>query len=231
MPRQHFSEQLDDLQQGMLRMGSLVEQAVHKSVDALAKQDLRLAEEVLSADNTIDQLESHLEEECMRLFALQQPLARDLRVIGTVLKTITDLERMGDEATNIAKIAVRLAEEPLIKPLIDIPRMAGMVETLVHQALDAFVRRDAELARSVRLADNAVDDLYACLSDELLGITMKVDSLREASQAFNLLFTARHLERIADHATNIAERVIYMVTGHMVSHQPPDAPLPEPAAQ
>jgi phosphate transport system protein len=109
--------------------------------------------------------------------------------------------------------------------------MAGMVETMVRQALDAFVHRDAELARSIRLADNAIDDLYACLCDELLGITMKVETLRDASQAFNLLFTARHLERIADHATNIAERVIYMVTGHLVSHQPPDAPLPEPAAQ
>jgi phosphate transport system protein len=223
MTRNSFHQDLDQLQQNLLRMGSLVEDAIYNAVDSLRRQDLSLAEQVLRADDAIDRLESELETECMRLFALQQPLARDLRVIGTVLKAVTDLERMGDEAANIAEITLRIGDQPLIKPLIDIPRMSELVKAMVRKALDAFVRRDIALAAEVRRSDNAVDAMYAALNDELVEMTMRFQSMREANQAFQLLMSARHLERIGDHATNLAERVVYMVTGHVVSHQPPSA--------
>ncbi|MDI6871083.1 MAG: phosphate signaling complex protein PhoU [Bacillota bacterium] len=223
MTRISFHQDLEQLQQNLLHMGSLVEDAIYNAVDSLRRQDLALAEQVLRADDQIDRLESELETECMRLFALQQPLARDLRIIGTVLKTITDLERMGDEAANIAEITLRVGDQPLIKPLIDIPRMAELVKAMVRKGLDAFVRRDVELAAEVRRSDNAVDAIYAALNDELVEMTMRFQSMREAKQAFLLLMAARHLERIGDHATNLAERVVYMVTGHVVSHQPPSA--------
>ncbi|HHW13612.1 MAG TPA: phosphate signaling complex protein PhoU [Firmicutes bacterium] len=221
MTRTSFHQDLEQLQQNLLRMGSLVEEAIFNAVDSLRRQDLSLAEQVLHADDQIDRLESELETECMRLFALQQPLARDLRIIGTVLKALTDLERMGDEAANIAEITLRVGDQPLIKPLIDIPRMAELVRAMVSKALDAFVRRDVDLAFEVRRSDTAVDTIYAALNDELIEMTMKFQSMREANQAFLLLMAARHLERIGDHATNLAERVVYMVTGHVVSHQPP----------
>lgn len=221
MTRNSFHQDLEQLQQDLLHMGSLVEDAISSAVDSLRRQDLALAEQVLHADDQIDRLESELETECMRLFALQQPLARDLRIIGTVLKTVTDLERMGDEAANIAELTLRIGDQPLIKPLVDIPRMAELAKAMVRKALDAFVRRDLELAAEVRRSDNAVDAIYAALNDELVEMTMKFQSMREANQAFQLLMAARHLERIADHATNLAERVVYMVTGHLVSHQPP----------
>ncbi|MGE5552530.1 MAG: phosphate signaling complex protein PhoU [Betaproteobacteria bacterium] len=223
MTRASFHQDLEELQQNLLHMGSLVEDAIYNAVDSLRRQDLALAEQVLRADDRIDQLESELEAECMRLFALQQPLARDLRIIGTVLKTITDLERMADEAANIAEITLRIGDQPLIKPLIDIPRMAEMVKAMVRKALDAFVRRDLQLAKEVRRSDDAVDAIYAALNDELVEMTMRFQSMREANQAFLLLMAARHLERIGDHATNLAERIVYMVTGHVVSHQPLNA--------
>lgn len=220
MTRNSFHHDLERLQQNLLHMGSLVENAIFAAVDSLRRQDLDLAEQVLRDDDKIDRLESELENECMRLFALQQPLARDLRIIGTVMKTITDLERMGDEAANIAEITLRIGDQPLIKPLVDIPRMAELVKTMVRRGLDAFVHRDVELAAEVRRSDNAIDAIYAALNDELVEMTMRFQSMREANQAVQLLMAARHLERIGDHATNLAERVVYMVTGHLVSHQP-----------
>jgi phosphate transport system protein len=231
MTRTSFHQDLESLQQNLLRMGSLVETAIHNAVESLRVQDLALAEQVLREDDAIDRLDSELETECMRLFALQQPLARDLRIIGTVLKTITDLERMGDEAANIAELTLRIGDQPLIKPLIDIPRMAESVKSMVRKALDAFVRRDVQLAVEVRKSDSAVDAMYAALNDELIEMTMRFQSMREANQAFMLLMAARHLERIADHATNLAERVVYMVTGHVVSHQAPTAGVPEDEAE
>ncbi|MGE5506902.1 MAG: phosphate signaling complex protein PhoU [Chitinophagales bacterium] len=231
MTRTSFHQDLEQLQQNLLRMGSLVETAIHDAVESLRVQDLAMAERVLREDDAIDRLESELETECMRLFALQQPLARDLRIIGTVLKIITDLERMGDEASNIAEITLRIGDQPLIKPLIDIPRMAELTKNMVRRALDAFVRRDVELAVEVRRSDDAVDEMYAALNDELVGMTMRFQSMRQANQAIQLLMAARHLERIADHATNLAERVVYMVTGHVVSHQSPMANVPQGEAE
>ena len=200
-------------------MGTLVEKAVQVSVDALRDRDLELARQVIEGDDLVDQLEVELEERCMRLIALQQPLAGDLRTIGTVLKLATDLERVGDYATNIAEIAVRMARAPLIKPPLDIPRMANMAQRMLRESLDAFVHRDVELAEAVCRADDAVDDRYAALYEELMGRIVTGTDAQQVSQAIHLIFAARYLERIADHATNIAERVIYMVTGKRVAHQ------------
>ena len=200
-------------------MGTLVEKAVQLAIEALRDRDLDLARQVIDGDDLVDQMEVALEERCMRLIALQQPLAGDLRAIGTVLKLITDLERVGDYATNIAEIAVRMARAPLIKPPLDIPRMAEMAQRMLRQSLDAFVHRDVELAERVCRADDAVDERFGALYDELMqGIASGPDP-QQVSQAVHLIFAARYVERIADHATNIAERVIYMVTGKRVAHQ------------
>lgn len=207
------------MQQEILKMGSLVEEAIHRSIKGLKHQDLALAQSVIVGDDRIDELEVAIEEKCMRVIALQHPVAGDLRTVGAVLKTITDIERIGDQATNIAEITLRIGNQPLIKPLVDIPRMSDMAEKMVRQSLDAFVNRDVELAKQVCYADDPIDELYAFLFDELMGFVLEGDDMRRATQAINLLFVARYVERIADHATNIAERVIYMVTGERVPHQ------------
>lgn len=218
MSRQGFDADLSALKQEILKMGSLVEEAVDSAVKSLAQQDLKRAEAVIEGDSTIDKMEVELEERCMRLIALQQPLAKDLRTIGTVLKTITDIERIGDHAANIAEITLRIGNEPLIKPLIDIPRMAGMAQEMVRQVLDSFVKEDVSLAAQVVERDDEVDSLYSYLFDELMGFVLHGGDVRRSTQAINLLFAARYLERVADHATNIGERMIYMVTGERVSH-------------
>lgn len=180
------------------------------------EQDLSLAESVIEGDKAIDDLERGIETDCIRILALRHPLASDLRTVTTALKVITDLERMGDHATDIALITVRIGVNPLIKPLVDIPRMSTLARQMVHESLDAFVRRDVALAEKVCGDDDPVDKLYSELHDELLGFIVQGDSAVRAEQALNLLFVARYLERIADHATNIAERVIYLVTGERV---------------
>ena len=177
------------------------------------------ARNILAQDDSIDEMEKELEERCVKLIALQQPLASDLRTIHTILKVVTDLERIGDQAINIAELTLRLAGQPLIKPLVDIPTMAEMAGEMLHQALRSFVDRDTALAREVCLADDAVDQLYSRLYDELIELALSAGDRGRSTQAINLLFAARYLERIADHATNIAERVIYMVEGRRVPHQ------------
>lgn len=219
MTRQSYLNQLEALKQDILRMGSLVEGGIHKAIASLKEQDLELARSVVDSDDLIDQMETDIEESCLQLIALQQPLAKDLRTVSTILKIITDLERMSDQAVNIAEVALRIGHDPLIKPLIDIPRMAEMAERMVRESLDSFVHEDLELARKVCNDDDPVDDLYSALFDELMGFVLAGGDMRRATQAINLLFVARYLERIADHATNIAERVIYMVSGERVSHQ------------
>lgn len=213
MTRESLDRIISDLQQEMLRMGSMVEESIHLAVESLAKQDLNLARKIINGDDLIDTLALTIEEECIRLIALQQPIAKDLRVITTVLKTVTDLERVADHATNIAEITLRIGDEPLIKPLIDIPRMARMTETMVRDSLKAFVDRDVELAKQNCLKDDEVDQLYETLFNELTGFIQAGGDSTRVIQALNLLFAARYLERVGDHATNIGERVIYMVTG------------------
>lgn len=213
MPREGLDKLLSDLQQELLRMGSMVEEAIHFSVEALARQDLTKAQQIIDGDDIIDDLSLKIEEDCIRLIALQQPIAKDLRVITTVLKTVNDLERIADHATNIAEITQRIGTEPLIKPLIDIPRMAKMVETMVHDSLKAFVDRDVVFAKNTCLKDDEIDKIYEDLLNELTGFILSGEESHRVVQAMNLLFAARYLERVGDHATNIGERVIYLVTG------------------
>ncbi len=214
--RQQYHEELDALHERLLEMGALVEQVVQQSVDSLARLDVPLAEHVIATDDTLDAMELEIERRCIRLIALQQPMAADLRLLATILKVVTDLERMADNAVNISEITLRLAGQELVKPLVDIPKMADLAVRMVHDALAALVRRDEQLARDVCQRDDAVDDMYALLFEELV-VMMKNDSDPDrVSQCANLMFTARFLERISDHATNVGERVVYLVSGERV---------------
>lgn len=212
--RTEYTQQLKDLQIKLLKMGSLVQQIIEESLQALLNQDMEKAKKICLMDDRIDELELEIEAECMRLIALQQPMAKDLRIIGTILKAVTDLERMGDHAVNIAKQTELIGEEPFIKPLVDIPRMARLSEDMVAKALDSFMKEDVALAREVAHDDDAVDEIYESIYTELL--EMMIHDQKIIKQAINLLLIGRFLERIADHATNIGERVIYMVTGERV---------------
>ncbi len=209
--RTGFEQTLRNLQQDILRMGSLVEEAIAHAVEALARQDAALAQRVIDGDALIDELELEIEDRCMKLIATQQPMAKDLRRIGAGYKIIADLERMADHAVDIAKIARRIADQPLIKPLIDIPRMAQLAQKMVMEALDAYVREDVDLAQRMARDDDQVDSLYNQIFRELLVYMM--EDPRTITQATHLLFVSRYLERIADHATNIGEDVVYLVTG------------------
>ena len=212
--RHEFTKSLEALQQEILKMGSLVETNITRAIEALAKQNLEIMEEVLDTEQTIDQMELEIEETCMTLLATQQPMAKDLRIIGAALKIITDLERMADYAEDIAKVVKRIGEEEFIKPLIDIPRMAKLTQEMVYHALDAYVKEDEEQAYRLGKTDDEVDQLHKQVFRELLLLMM--ENPRTINQATQLLFVSRSLERIADHATNIGERVIYLVSGKRV---------------
>lgn len=209
-----FEEKMSWLQDKLQQMGNLVEGAIAKSVEALKTQDLKLAQAVIDGDDQIDDLEREIEEKILEVIATQQPMAKDLRRVATLFKMISDLERMADYATSIAKITLRIANQPLIKPLVDIPRMAIISQKMVKQSLDAYVREDVELARAVGKDDDEVDNLYSQIFRELLTIMM--ENPKTITQATHLLFVGRWLERISDHATNIAEEVIFLVTGDKV---------------
>ncbi|MCG9968327.1 phosphate signaling complex protein PhoU [Pelotomaculum terephthalicicum JT] len=209
--RTTFDQALSELKQEILRMGFYVEESVSRAVESLVKQDLGLAQSVIDGDVLIDDQEMLIEDKCLKLIATQQPLAKDLRRIAVGLMIITDLERMGDLACDIAKSARRIANEPLIKPLIDIPRMAQLAQIMVKEALDAYVRGDVQLALKMAADDELVDDLHNQVFRELLVLMM--ENPKVINQATALLFASRHLERIADHATNIGERIVYLVTG------------------
>ncbi|WP_134702133.1 phosphate signaling complex protein PhoU [Ammoniphilus sp. YIM 78166] len=209
--RHTFSEALEKLHRDLLNMGALVEEAIHLSVKSLATRDLALAEQVIRDDDEIDNLNLSIERDCFRLIALQQPMASDLRRIGTVLKVVTDLERMADNAVTIAKATIRLKEETYVKQLIDIPKMATLAEAMVREALNAYINLDTEKAYQVGRNDDEVDALYKHIHNELLELMKKnPDTVHQATQ---FLFVAHSLERIADHATNLGEWVIYLVTG------------------
>lgn len=209
--RQSFDQELESLREDLLRMGTQVNAAIRNAVQSLAKQDLGLAQQVIAGDDVIDKMEENIEDKCMVLIARQQPLARDLRIIGTGLKITTDLERMGDHAYDIASVTMKLANQPLIKPLVDIPRMAAMAEKMLSDSLEAYFKLDIALAEQVCRADDDIDDLYQQVFRELL--TFMMEDPRTITQATQLIFVARYLERIGDHCTNIAEWTIYLVTG------------------
>lgn len=209
--RAQFEEDMANLQKELLKMGALVEEAIAKAVLALARQDRAMAEEVIAGDDAIDALELKIEEECIKLIATQQPLAKDLRRIITFFKLVTNLERMGDYASDIARVTRRIGDEPLVKPLVDIPRMAELIQKMVGNALDAYIKEDINLALSMAADDDEVDHLHGQIFRELLTIMM--ERPRTITQATHLLFVSRYLERIADHATNLGEEVIFLVTG------------------
>lgn len=209
--RKSFHEELERLQQDLLRMGTIVEEAINHAVKSLKDKDLDLAKRVIDEDRIVDDMQIDIEQRCLGLLALQQPMARDLRTIGTALKIVTDLERMADHAVDIAKVTIRLQGQPYIKPLIDVPRMAEIAQKMVRLALDSYVHRDADLAYNMTKYDDEVDSLYGQVFRELLTYMMEDPST--IRQATHFLFVASHLERVADHATNLGEWIIYMVTG------------------
>ena len=214
----HFAEELEELNQALLEMGGLVESSIHTSVQALVENDDRLARRVVEDESLINKMELDIDARVTRLLALNQPVAGDLRLLVMCLKINTDLERMGDLAVNVAERAISLnrLSAPLGRPLIEMPRMASMVEDMLHRTLDSFVRRDADQAQAILPADDDVDRIRDGVYAELIATMRRDPSLVEA--AIHLMFVARSLERIADHTTNIAEDVIYLVRGVDVRH-------------
>jgi phosphate transport system protein len=212
----HFLEELEGLRKRLLEMGGLVESTVHDSIRSLTEKDEGRAQQVLMNEARINQMEIEIDELVTRLLALHQPMARDLRLLTAAIKINSDLERMGDLAVNIVERALSLISQPPVKPLIDIPRMARLAESMVHRSLDAFVKRDAGLARGVLVSDDAVDDLRDAITDELVVFMQRDPST--ISRALALIIVSRNLERIADHATNIAEDVLFFVEGVDVRH-------------
>lgn len=210
MLRKRFHEQLESLELLLIEMGATVERVIELSIEGLENQDLEKSNQAIELDNNVDKLEFEIEKKCLDLFALQTPVAVDLRKISTILKMITDLERIGDYAVNIAYDTIKLNNRKLIKPLQDIPKMAKITREMVTGSLDSFVKEDAELARETANKDDLVDDLYSKMYNELLEVMSNDESDKE--QIVYLLFIGRHLERMADHATNICEKIIYMTT-------------------
>ncbi len=213
MVRESFQEQLSQLRNDMLQMGNLVENAIDMTAAALEYQDLEMAEKVVVEDDNIDQLQLAIENRCFSLLALQQPMARDLRFIGTALKINTDLERMGDYARNISKIMLKIGSEPLIKPMVDLPRMAKLTRQMVSENLTAFVQRDRALALKAAGHDHEINKLYKNTFTELAALITRDTNTSTVTQSVYLMFIARYLERIGDHATNLSEWIIYMITG------------------
>lgn len=218
MTRTGFDRSLTGLEQHLLEMGSIAEEAVAKAVTSLVEQNLALARTICENDEQIDQMSRDIEDECIKILALQQPIARDLRAVTTVLRTVVDLERIADHAVNLAELTLRIGSEPLIKPLIDIPRMARLATDLLHDMLQAYVNRNIEKAHVLCRSDEEIDTIYAELYDELIGFVMVGGDPKRAAQAVILLFAARYLERVADHAVNIGERLIYLETGQVVHY-------------
>jgi phosphate transport system protein len=212
----HYQQELNTLKEYLLKMAGLAERAIRNGVEALIKRNTPLAEKTIAEDEAINQMEILIDEECLKLLALHQPMAADLRFITSAMRINTELERIGDQAVNIAERAVSLNQEPQIKPYIDIPRMAEITQSMVKDVLDAFVNGDAKLARTVCERDDQVDALNNQVFRELLTYMM-ADS-GTISRAVHLIIVSRCLERIADHATNIAEGVIFMAKALVIKH-------------
>ena len=213
MTRQTFDRELRRLQDEVLILGSMVEDALVDSVDILKRRDLDGASRLVAGDRAINERRFKIESDALVLMATQQPLAGDLRTLAAVLEIVTELERMGDYAKGIARICLMMGEKPALKPLVHIPLMARKVRDMLHQSLDAFVRRDVDLARSIPPQDDAVDDLYNQVYRELLAHIMA--DPQTIDQATHLLWVVHNLERTADRVTNICERVVFTVTGRM----------------
>ncbi|MDF2675450.1 MAG: phoU, partial [Clostridiales bacterium] len=205
MTRNYFDNELKELHLLMLKMCTVVEEALNNSVHALQHQDIDMAQSVIDGDDVIDDMEAHIEEKCLKLIALQAPMAKDLRFIATAMKIITDLERIADHAVDISKITIRLANEKYIKELIDIPRMGEITTKMVKESIDAYVKQDADKAKVVAQMDDEVDALHKQIFRELLLIMM--EDPKKINQATNFLFVSKSLERIGDYVTNICEKI------------------------
>src|SRR3972149_2574387 len=201
------------VQDDLLRLGSLIDLAIARALKSLAERDVNLARQMVADDAQVNALRFQIEEECFSLIATQQPTARDLRTAIAALNIVSDLERMADHSAGIAEIVLRMGDEPRLKPLIDMPRMAEECREMLRQALDAYVRHDVELARRVAERDDTIDGLYKQIFRELLSFML--EDPRTTTRALYLLFSAHNLERIGDHITNVAERVIFMTSGEM----------------
>jgi len=215
--QRHFDEELEKLKEKILKMSSLVEKAIHLSIKALVDRESELAQQIIKSDDQVNMLEIEIDEFSLKLLALRQPQAGDLRLITSIMKINNDLERIGDLAVNISERTIELLKFPIVKPLIDIPRMAEIAQGMVKDSLDAFVNRDSKLARSVCERDDKVDNLNDQILRELL--TYMLQDPKTIERAVDLILVGRNLERIADHATNICEDVIYIVDGKTIKHR------------
>jgi len=214
MTRTGFDTALENLNEDLLRMGSIVEKQVHQCIDALVNQDEELATQIIKNDDLVDNLQREIENKCIRLIGKEQPLAIDLRTIFTISKIVTDLERMADHASNIAKAVKRLKNEVYIKELVDIPKMSAIVEKMIKKSLDSFISRDVEAIKEITRMDDEVDAIYKTVFNDLLAIMAKdSNSLKQATQ---FILIASKLERIGDHVTNICEWNIYLITGEHI---------------
>jgi len=211
-----YEQELDELHQKVLEMGGLVEKQIADALRALIARDDAGARTIIERDRSVNRMDVEIDELCLRLLALHQPTARDLRLITTALKITTDLERAGDMAENICERAIELNTEPPLKPYIDIPRMAEIALRMLRESLDAFVREDADLALRVCQADDQIDALNAQVFRELL--SFMIEEPKTITRGIRLAFVAKYFERVADHATNIAEMVIFMVKGKSIRH-------------
>ncbi|KXG75954.1 phosphate signaling complex protein PhoU [Thermotalea metallivorans] len=211
MPRLHLSNELGKLHDDLLKMGRMVEEAILDAIQSLKNQDVVLAQKVIDGDKAINRMEEDIEDKCIKLIATQQPMAIDLREICSILRLIVDLERMADHAADIAKTTIRLSNEKYVKPLIHIPRMADLAAEMVAQSLDAFVKKDVDLAKKTWALDKEIDSIYKGVYNEL--IMIMIDDQEKIAQSTYFLFICKHLERIADYAKNVCEKVVYIQTG------------------
>ena len=213
----HYDQELREVKEGLLYLGALTEKAIERAIKALMERDAALAHNVVCDDSTIDRLDVELEEKCIRILALRQPTAKDLRFITTAIKINGHLERIGDMAANIAEKATILSEEPPMKPYIDIPRMADIARGMIRGSLDALVNEDTDLARRIRMEDETIDNLNEQVFRELL--TFMMEDPKTIHRALIIMQISKSLERISDHAVGIADMVLYMVTGKIVRHE------------
>ena len=209
--RNRFDRQLCTLNDELIEMGSMIEKSIETAVKAMVAQDVALAEEVIDSDEEIDRQEREIEDLCLKLLLQQQPVAKDLRLISAALKMITDMERIGDHATDISEITIAMADKPYIKKLEHIQQMAKETMVMLVESIEAFVNKDMEKAEAVIAHDDIVDDLFSKVKNEL--ISMIHENVDAGEQAADLLMVAKYLERIGDHATNISEWVIFSITG------------------
>ncbi len=212
--RNRFDKELDLLNNELIEMGSLVERAIENAVKTLVTKDIEIAQKVIGSDDEIDNMEKTIENRCFKMLLQQQPVAGDLRLISSALKMITDIERIGDQAQDIAEITLMVANEAYIKDITHLPQMANATIKMVRESIDAFVNKDVELAKKVIEYDDVVDNLFNIIKDELINLIR--ENVENGEQAINFLMIAKYLERIGDHAQNIAEWVVFSITGEHI---------------